>query len=61
MEFALEMHRWYDLLRYPTDPLYFIKVMTAAGKTNVAVKHRYLPIPQTEIDKNPNLIQNTGY
>ena len=61
VEFALEMHRWYDLLRYPTDAQYFIKVMQSVGRTNVAAKHRYLPIPQTEIDKNPNLTQNTGY
>lgn len=61
LEFALEMHRWYDLLRYPADPQYFIKVMKAAGKTNVAEKHRYLPIPQAEIDKNSNLTQNHGY
>ncbi len=59
-EFAFEMHRWYDLLRHP-DPNYFINVMTAAGKTNIQAKHRYMPIPQTERDKNPNLTQNEGY
>jgi starch-binding outer membrane protein, SusD/RagB family len=59
-EFAFEMHRWYDLLRYP-DPNYFINVMKASGKTNITAKHRYLPIPQTERDKDPNLSQNEGY
>ena len=59
-EFAFEMHRWYDLLRHP-DPNYFINVMRAAGKTNIQEKHRYMPIPQGEIDKNPNLTQNPGY
>ena len=60
VEFGFEMHRWYDLLRHP-DPNYFITVMAAAGKTNVAAKHRFMPIPQGERDKNPNLTQNTGY
>ena len=60
LEFGFEMHRWYDLLRHP-DPNYFITVMSATGKTNVAAKHRFMPIPQGERDKNPNLSQNTGY
>lgn len=60
LEFAFEMHRWYDLLRYP-DPNYFVTVMKAAGKNNVQAKHRYMPIPQAERDKNPNLTQNDGY
>ncbi len=60
LELGFEMHRWYDLLRHP-DPNYFITVMTAAGKTNVLPKHRYMPIPQGERDKNPNLTQNDGY
>lgn len=59
-EFAFEMHRWYDLLRHP-DANYFITIMQAAGKTNISAKHRFLPIPQGERDKNPNLTQNTGY
>jgi hypothetical protein len=60
-EFAFEMHRWYDLLRRPGNANYFIDVMRAAGKTNIQPKHRYMPIPQDEIDKNPNLTQNSGY
>ncbi len=60
LEFAFEMHRWYDLLRHP-DPNYFIRVMQASGKTSVSAKHRYMPIPQGERDKNPNLTQNEGY
>jgi starch-binding outer membrane protein, SusD/RagB family len=60
IEFAFEMHRWYDLLRHP-DPNYFITVMVAAGKTNIKPKHRYMPIPQGERDKDPNLTQNEGY
>ena len=60
LELGFEMHRWYDLLRHP-DPNYFINVMRAAGKTNIQAKHRYMPIPQAERDKNSNLTQNEGY
>ncbi len=60
VEFGFEMHRWFDLLRHP-DPNYFINVMKAVGKTNVAAKHRYMPIPQSERDINPNLTQNLDY
>lgn len=60
LEFAFEMHRWYDLLRHP-DSNYFVNVLKAAGKTNVSAKHRYMPIPQGERDKNSNLTQNEGY
>ena len=54
------MHRWYDLLRHPNQN-YFIDVMRASGKTNIQTKHRYMPIPQSERDKNANLTQNEGY
>ncbi len=60
IELGFEMHRWYDLLRHP-NPNYFITVMTAAGKTNINAKHRFMPIPQGERDKNSNLTQNAGY
>lgn len=60
VEFAFEMQRWYDLLRHP-DPNYFVNVMRAHGKTNIQAKHRFMPIPQGERDKNPNLTQNEGY
>jgi starch-binding outer membrane protein, SusD/RagB family len=60
LELGFEMHRWYDLLRHPSAT-YFVDVMTAAGKTNVRAKHRYMPIPQGERDKNANLTQNDGY
>ena len=60
IEFAFEMHRWFDLLRNP-DPNYFVTVMKAAGKTNIQSFHRYIPIPQSERDIDPNLTQNPGY
>lgn len=60
IEFAFEMHRWFDLLRHP-DPNYFLTVMRASGKTNIQDFHRLMPIPQSERDINPNLTQNQGY
>ena len=29
--------------------------------TNVSEKHNFFPIPQHEIDLNPDLVQNSGY
>lgn len=60
IEFAFEMHRWYDLLRNP-DTNYFLTVMRASGKSNIQAFHRFMPIPQSERDINPNLTQNPGY
>jgi len=60
LEFGFEMHRWFDLLRHP-DPTYFLTVMRAAGKNNIQAKHRYMPLPQGERDKNSSLTQNEGY
>ena len=60
LELGFEMHRWYDLLRHPNSN-YFITIMQAAGKTNISAKHRFMPIPQSERDKNANLTQNVGY
>ncbi len=60
LELGFEMHRWYDLLRHPNSS-YFITTMQAAGKTNISAKHRFMPIPQSERDKNANLTQNVGY
>jgi starch-binding outer membrane protein, SusD/RagB family len=60
LEFGFEMHRWYDLLRHP-DTNYFLNVMRAVGKNNIQAKHRFMPIPQGERDKNANLTQNSGY
>lgn len=52
-----EAQRWFDLVRWDI----YVETMQAAGKTNVAEHHRYFPLPQVEIDKNPNLRQNDGY
>ncbi len=58
VELALEPDRFYDLVRWGIAS----EVLHAAGKTNYQEKHRYLPIPQTEIDKsNGVLVQNPNY
>lgn len=63
VEFAFEGHRWFDLVRLNQ----FIPVMNAEGTVphtqgNVVEEHhKVFPIPQQEIDVNPNIIQNVGY
>jgi hypothetical protein len=59
LEFGLEGQRHFDLLRQnrfdatalPRDPEF----------STFAPGRQYLPIPQTEINLNPNIKQNTGY
>jgi len=55
-EFFYEGNRWFDLVRRGTD--YFVEKLHAAGKTNASAKNIILPIPQRELDLNPNLVQN---
>jgi hypothetical protein len=64
LELAFEGHRWFDLLRTGRA----ITVMNAqkdgAGASlNYNVKDYQLlyPVPQTQIDLNPTLLQNPGY
>ena len=70
-ELAFEGHRWFDLVRTGTfiqrmkeHSAYEAKV-AEANKTEIAQnikEHMILmPIPQSEIDLNPNLVQNAGY
>lgn len=60
LELAFEGHHWFDVIRYDKG-LYAQKYFQSIGKSNFASKHLLLPIPQKEIDANPNLTQNTGY
>lgn len=58
-EFVAEGHRWFDLVR-------FGKLQEQAPKAKPGVQpqpfHNIFPVPQEEIDLNPNLLpQNTGY
>jgi hypothetical protein len=55
-ELHQEAKRWFDLVRWDV----YIEVMSKLGK-NVQDYHRYFPIPQREMDKNPNIEQNMGY
>lgn len=55
-EFYSESKRREDLLRHDK----FIEQAVARGK-NAEPYHKLYPIPQSEIDANPNLEQNPGY
>jgi hypothetical protein len=64
LELAFEGHRWFDLLRTGKA----IEVMNAqkdgSGNNlnyNVQAYRLLLPIPQTQIDLNPKLVQNPQY
>jgi hypothetical protein len=57
LEFVYEHQRWFDLVR--TGRL--VESLHAVGKTNAAKKHYLYPVPQREIDLNPNLTQNEGW
>jgi hypothetical protein len=58
MEFVAEGHRWFDLVRSRK-----LAEAVPAAKPGVTPqdKHYLFPIPQREIDVNPNLKQNSGY
>lgn len=60
IELAFEGSRWFDVIRYDNGQ-YAISFFQSISKTNFTVKHLLLPIPQKEIDANPNLTQNPGY
>lgn len=59
-ELVFEAHRWFDLVRTGR----FVEVMqnhNENGGTNVQPHNVLMPIPQREIDTNPELQQNPGY
>ncbi len=58
LEFVSEGHRWFDLTRTKK-----LAVAVSAAKSGVTPQERHylFPIPQREIDVNPNLKQNSGY
>jgi hypothetical protein len=60
MELAFEGQRWFDIVRI-NNGQYAIDFLHSIGKVNAAQKHLLLPIPQKDIDTNPNLTQNAGY
>jgi len=60
MELAFEGQRWFELIRVD-DGQYGLDFLHSIGRVNATSKHLLLPIPQKEIDTNPNLVQNPGY
>lgn len=58
-ELVYEYQRWFDLARRGPD--YFVARLKAAGKNNAQPKHVHFPIPQRELDLNPNLEQNPDW
>lgn len=53
VELGFEMHRFFDLVRWG--------IAADVLDGFIAGKHEVFPIPQTELDLNPNLSQNPGY
>ena len=60
MELAFEGQRWFDLMRI-NNGQYGIDFLHSIGKTNVTAKNLLMPIPQIDLQANPNLTQNPGY
>uniref|UniRef100_A0AB33IZ88 RagB/SusD family nutrient uptake outer membrane protein n=1 Tax=Prevotella sp. GTC17253 TaxID=3236793 RepID=A0AB33IZ88_9BACT len=58
-EFVYEHQRWFDLVRRGAD--YYVQTLHRAGKSNAAARHIHLPIPQRELDLNPQLKQNPAW
>ncbi|MGC1632267.1 MAG: RagB/SusD family nutrient uptake outer membrane protein, partial [Gelidibacter sp.] len=60
MELAFEGQRWFDLIRVNKGQ-FGLDFLHSIGKNNASQKHLLFPVPQIEIDRNPNLTQNPGY
>lgn len=60
LELAFEGQRWFDLIRV-SNGQYGLDFLHSIGKSNATEKHLLFPVPQIEIDRNPNLSQNPGY
>lgn len=60
IELAFEGQRWFDLIRVNNGE-YGLNFLRSIGKNNASQKHLLFPIPQIELDRNPNLVQNPGY
>ena len=54
LEFALEGHRFFDLVR-------FGKAEEVLGAKGYTAQKRYLPIPQTEIDRSEGTLKQNNY
>jgi hypothetical protein len=60
-EFVLEGQRWFDLQRYGTLDAAMRAKQAEMGYAVIGVPSQYFPIPQSELDINPNLTQNPGW
>lgn len=60
MELAFEGHRWFDIIRIDNGD-YAVNFLKSIGKKNVTKDRLLYPIPQDEIDANPNMAKNPGY
>lgn len=63
VELAFEFKRWYDIKRRKLGNEVFLGANSMEPQPNFdPSKHYYLPLPQDELDRNPNLLpQNGGY
>lgn len=63
IELAMEGLRWSDIKRWKTAEVYINTLVDLGGVQRVfdPSKHYLMPFPQSEIDVNPNLVQNPGY
>ncbi|MDN5210735.1 RagB/SusD family nutrient uptake outer membrane protein [Fulvivirgaceae bacterium BMA12] len=63
-ELSIEGHRWFDLLRWEIADEIFTNFPERRANSVTAFvpgKHEYLPVPQVDVDNNPNLDQNPAY
>ncbi len=60
IELAFEGHRWFDMIRIDNGE-YALQFLRSIGKTNITKERLLFPIPQTEMDANPLMVQNPGY
>jgi hypothetical protein len=60
-EFILEGQRWFDLARYGTLNETIQAKLAEIGAPVHGVPGTLFPLPQGEIDRNPNLVQNPGW
>ncbi len=63
LELAFEYKRWYDIKRWQIGPEVFTGPNSLEPHENFdANRDYYFPLPQDELDRNPNLSpQNSGY
>lgn len=62
-ELFMEGHRWYDLQRWRIAPEELARYPRVRSGAVVFENPRgyYFPIPQIEMDSNPNMVQSAGY